>query len=245
MSIYVSVKSTGCVVKGGRQPLACCLRFHADYFRAAQWSVNTNPVARDGRSMRRLRTKRQFGAAVRWLGLDFFLSLGVVVVPENKRLRALTSMLAMASGEPTTFSAYQAATSFLQYLKPFVADADGTYFYGLYEPYSRGADGQQPNPADIVTMTPAIRAQAQRWITLLRSTAGMFASSVLAPSAPSVARPLLHLYSDAALEGAAVPGLGGYMHGFYWEVALHGNELLLPISVLELIAIGINLVVFA
>jgi len=87
----------------------------------------------------------------------FFLSLGVVVVPENKRLRALTSMLAMASGEPTTFSAYQAATSFLQYLKPFVADADGTYFYGLYEPYSRGADGQQPNPADIVTMTPAIR----------------------------------------------------------------------------------------
>jgi len=35
------------------------------------------------------------------------------------------------------------------------------------------------------------------------------------------------------------------MHGFYWEVALHGDELLLPISVLELIAIGINLVVFA
>jgi len=164
---------------------------------------------------------------VAWLGL--FLSLGVVVVPENKRLRALTSLLAMASGEPTMFSAYQAATPFLQYLKPFVADADGTYFYGLYEPYSRGADGQQPNPADIVTMALVIREQAQRWVTLLRSTAGMFASSVLAPSAPSVALPLLHLYSDAALEGAAVPGFGGYMHGFYWEVALHGDELLLPI----------------
>ena len=59
--------------------------------------------------------KRQFGAAVRWLGLDFFLSLGVVVVLENKRLRALTSLLAMASGEPTTFYAYQTATSFLQF----------------------------------------------------------------------------------------------------------------------------------
>ena len=63
--------------------------------------------------------------------------------------------------------------------------------------------------------------------------------------APAVAIPLLYLYSDAALEGAAVPGLGGYMHGFYWELALHGDELLLPISVLELIAIGINSIVFA
>ena len=34
------------------------------------------------------------------------------------------------------------------------------------------------------------------------------------------------------------------MHGFYWVVALHGDEFLLPISVLELIAIGINLIVF-
>ena len=147
--------------------------------------------------------------------MDFFLSLGVVVVPENKRLRALTSLMAMAAGSSMTFSAYQTATSFLQYLKPFIAGAEGTYFYGLYEPYSRGANGQQPNPADTVTMTPAIREQAQRWVTLLRSTAGMFESSTRAPQAPIAAAPLLHLYSDAALEGAAVPGLGGYMHGFY------------------------------
>ena len=188
--------------------------------------------------------KRQFGAAVRWLGLDFYLSLGIVVVPENKRLRALTSLMSMASGAPMTFAAYQSATSFLQYLKPFIAGADGTYFYGLYEPYSRGAGGQSPNPADIVAMTPAIREQAQRWAQLLRSTAGMYASSIRAPQAPSEATPLLHLYSDAALEGAAVPGLGGYMHGFYWAIPLHGDELLLPISVLELVAIGINLITF-
>jgi len=188
--------------------------------------------------------KRQFGAAVRWLGLDFFLSLGVVVVPENKRLRAMASLMTMAAGTSMAFSDYQAATSFLQYLKPFVAGADGTYFYGLYEPYSRGMNGHQPNPADLVTMTPAIREQAQRWVALLRSTAGMFASSIKAPQAPSAAPPLLHLYSDAALEGAAVPGLGGYMHGFYWVLPLHGDHLLLPISVLELVAIGINLITF-
>ena len=93
-------------------------------------------------------------------------------------------------------------------------------------------------------MTPAIREQAQRWVALLRSTAGMFASSTMAPQAPLAATPLLHLDSDAALEGAAVPGLGGYMHGFYWAVPLQGDELLLPISVLELIAIGVNLITF-
>ena len=188
--------------------------------------------------------KRQFGASLRWLGLDFFLSLGVVVVPENKRLRALADVIKLAAGTPTVFSDYRKTTSFLQYLKPFVAGADESYFYGLYEPYSRGRDGGLPDPADAVTLTPQIRSQADRWVFLLRSTAGIFASDVLHPQPPAAATPTLHLYSDAALEGAAVPGLGGYMHGFYWLVALQGDELRLPISVLELIVIGINLIVF-
>jgi hypothetical protein len=38
--------------------------------------------------------------------------------------------MTMAAGTSMAFSDYQAATSFLQYLKPFVAGADGTYFYG-------------------------------------------------------------------------------------------------------------------
>jgi len=66
---------------------------------------------------------------------------------------------------------------------------------------------------------------------------------VLRPQPPAAVTPTLHLISNAALVGAAVPGLGVYMHGFYWAVALHGEELLLQISVVELIAIGINLVV--
>ena len=188
--------------------------------------------------------KRQFGSSVRWLGLDFFLSLGVVVVPENKRLRALTTVIDMSAGVAMSFADYRSATSFLQYLKPFVAGADGSYFYGLYVPYERGHNGSMPDPADTVTMTPLIREQAGRWARLLRSTAGMFASAVLHSKQPAAATPFAYLYSDAALEGAAVPGLGGYMHGFYWVVELSGDALRLPISVLELIAIGINLIVF-
>lgn len=166
----------------------------------------------------------------------------MLVVPENKCLRALADVIKLAAGTPTIFSDYRKITSFLHYLKPFVAGADGSYFYGLlYEPYySRGRDGA----SDTITLTPQIRSQDDRWVHLLRSTAGMSASDVLHSQSPAAAAPTLHLYSDAALEGAAVPGLGGYMYGFYWAVALHGDELRLPISVLELVAIDINLVVF-
>jgi len=188
--------------------------------------------------------KRQFGASIRWLGLDFFLSLGVVTVPENKRLRALATVTKMAAGVSMPFADYRANASFLQYLKPFVAGANGSYFYGLYEPFARGRNGNMPEPADTVHMTTTIRSQASRWADLLRSTAGIFASNTIQQTPPVAATPTLYLHSDAALEGAAVPGLGGYMHGFYWVIALQGDELQLPISVLELISIGINLIVF-
>ena len=101
-----------------------------------------------------------------------------------------------------------------------------------------------PEASDPVIATPLIREQCVRWAGLLRSTSGMFCAAGLRPEPPSPEAPRVHFYSDAALEGGAVLGLSGYMHGFYWCVELAGDELRLPISVLELIAIGINLIVF-
>jgi len=82
--------------------------------------------------------KRQCGATVCWLGLDFFLSLGIVVIPDNKRLRMLTAIDSLAAGASPSFAEYRSTVSFLQYLKPFVAGADSSFFYGLYEPFRRG-----------------------------------------------------------------------------------------------------------
>lgn len=45
-------------------------------------------------------------------------------MPENKRLRALADVIELAAGTPTIESDCRKATSFLQYLKPFVAGAD-------------------------------------------------------------------------------------------------------------------------
>ena len=54
--------------------------------------------------------------------------------------------------------------------------------------------------------------------------------------------------SDAALRGTSSPGIGGYMHGFAWRLPLEPDDCTgrfeMPISVLEFIGIGVNLIDF-
>ena len=51
-------------------------------------------------------------------------------------------------------------------------------------------------------------------------------------------------YFDAAKEGAAVPGLGGFLHGFWWSYALSTAHLELPITALEFVTIDVGLEIF-
>jgi hypothetical protein len=67
---------------------------------------------------------------------------------------------------------------------------------------------------------------------------------VLKPTVPVPSVLTNHLYSDAALQGTGRPGIGGYLQGFYWFKLLDGAARDLPISVLEFIAIAINVIVF-
>ena len=50
--------------------------------------------------------------------------------------------------------------------------------------------------------------------------------------------------SDASKEGARVPGMGGYFVGLGWDLPLDARLLKLNIPALELMAVGINLIVF-
>ena len=189
--------------------------------------------------------KRQCGGLLRWLGLDWYLSLGLLVIPTNKRLRALEDLDSIVSGAPMDFAEYRKVTSFLQYLRPFATGVDPSHLYGFYQPFKRDEHGMLPTAASPVSMSSTIKEQASKWISILSSTAGVRFSGCLANTPPPAAKPRMFLYSDAALEGARVPGLGGYLHGYFWSIALKGNELRLPISVLEFVAIGINIMVFA
>ena len=189
--------------------------------------------------------KRQCGGLLRWLGLDWHLNLGLLVIPNNKRLCALEELSTMAAGTAMDFASYRKATSFLQYLRPFVTGVDPSLLYGFYQPFKRDSSGLLPTAATQIQMSTTIKEQASRWISILSSTAGVRFSGCMANSPPPPAAPRVFLYSDAALEGAKIPGLGGYFHGFYWSLPLKGDELRLPISVLEFIAIGINIITFA
>ena len=189
--------------------------------------------------------KRQCGGLLRWLGLDWHLSLGLLIIPNNKRLRALEDLSNMAAGIPMEFTEYRKATSFLQYLRPFATGVDPSLLYGFYQPFKRDSSGLLPTAATRISMSATIKEQASRWISILSSTAGTRFSGCMASSPPPVAAPRVFLYSDAALEGAKIPGLGGYFHGFYWSLPLKDDELRLPISVLEFVAVGINIVTFA
>ena len=188
--------------------------------------------------------KRQCGAQLRWLGLDFMLSVGVLLVPHNKRLRALAELTKIESEADIPFDEYRAAVSFLQYLRPLVEHMDPSYMYGLYEPFKRDTHGMLPSAKSRVVPSRDIRDRAKAWRGIISSVCGASFSSAKQTRAPIPSKMDLFLYSDAALEGAGHPGLGGYCEGLYWTVKLTGRATCLPISVLEFVAVAINMIVF-
>ena len=158
------------------------------------------------------------------------LSLGVLLISNNKRLRAIEDLQTMAAGKDMCFADYRSATSFLQHLRPFVLGVNASLLYGMYGPFKRDTHGMLPSAATVVHMTDAISEQAVRWVILLQTTGGMFFSALLQPQPPSAATPRLHLFSDAALAGAGNPGLEGYMEGFFWALKLTSDALRLLVA---------------
>ncbi len=197
--------------------------------------------------------KRQCGAELSWLGVQFLLTAGAHFIAPNKRLRALSEVKRIVSAEESvTFAEYRTITSFLQYLKPLVLHLKGDSMYHLYGPYRRRSDGGMPNAGDIVLPNEAALGCLERWVEVLSGACACFFSATLRRR-PLEQRPeYIHLYSDAALEEAAggtteedESGLGGYCEGLFWHMPLTGCAHRLPITVLELIAIGVNIIVFA
>lgn len=188
--------------------------------------------------------KRQTGASVRWLGIDWLLSAGILLVPENKRLRAIRDLLSICAGNVMSFSAYRSITGFLQYLKPLVKGLDNTYMYGMYEAFKRDRGGRLPTPESTVIFSDDVKERAAQWINVLTVISGMFYASLGTPFPLPSTGIVVHLYSDAALLGARRPGLGGFCAGLYWYISLVGRGLRLPISVLEFAAIAVNVIIF-
>jgi len=190
--------------------------------------------------------KRQCGAELRWLGFEFLLTAGVQFVSTGKRLRTIARLLPIAAGVPSLFAEYRSVTSFLQHLLPFVEGSTRGDMYGIYGPYRRNAAGLLPHANSMVRPDELGLERLNVWVEVLRNFAGSrFAATNRGTRRPAPALELsIPLHSDAAKEANDVSGLGGFCAGLFWHMPLAGDELLLPISVLEFIAIGVNLIIF-
>jgi hypothetical protein len=116
--------------------------------------------------------------------------------------------------------------------------------HGLYTPHGPLGEARY-GPATPVLPSPFMIIQLKQWLYHLSGSAGSAFTSVLRRSAlPSLDTIIYSATSDAATDSVP-PGMGGFMHGFYWYLAL-SDEIIkwIHISVLELLATGFSAVVF-
>ena len=185
--------------------------------------------------------KRQLGTSIVSLGAQFFVAEGLVVIPRQKILRALAALKLVCDGT-ILHGEYRSLLGLLEHLL-ILHCGRRDIMYGLYWPmqwHSRG-----PTDALGGAVEGLIAKQALRWQRLLLTTPGCnFFHSL--PNAPQVGPSgcTYHLYSDAALEGTEYPALGGYFHGYHWDLPLTPELRRLHITHLEMLGVVVNIVLF-
>ena len=166
--------------------------------------------------------KRSLGCWSLWLGVLFFASLGLVVVPLNKLVRArecISRILTVG----VEFQEYRQLVGLLEHFRS-VNLRGRNVMHGLYEPH--GPTGaSRHGPSGLVRPTPdtpeglLMIQQLQKWQELTLRSGGTSVKmavnrSVLEP--PPTLRIILD--SDACYGDAEVSGIWNHCHGMYLYV---------------------------
>ena len=117
--------------------------------------------------------------------------------------------------------------------------------HGLYAPHGPHGEGRF-GPCTTVRPNIFMAQQLLQWLTVLSSTAGAFFTGALRRATLRGASPGITFFasSDAATDSTP-PGIGGFMHGYYWYLALTAEMVRwLHISVLELVATGFSTIIY-
>lgn len=192
-------------------------------------------------------TKRAIGAAIKWTGLVAVGTTGHAIIPKEKQLRAcVTLKRVMSRDKNVLFNEYEKLSGLLEHLRPCLGLKPHALF-GWYYPH-RLLHGQ---PSALIPYTDDMVLRASEFHTRLASQPGMMAHDVFRSwgDAPITAvSQTWYVFMDAAKDGTATPGLGGYMHGHAWRLPLMRRDVVgplqLPIAVLEYIAIAVSLMMF-
>ena len=186
--------------------------------------------------------KRMLGTWGVWLGIYIFAGLGLVVIPRSKLVRASSALRRAVDGH-SQFDEYQSLTGLLEHIR-HASCMPRRLMHGLYRPHGREGEGRF-GPSTLVRPTLFMAHQLMGWLTLLASTAGAVVTDVLRKSAVSSASRLLYAGSSDAATDSTPPGIGGFMHGMYWYLALSAVHVhWLHVSVLEMLATGFSAMIF-
>lgn len=190
--------------------------------------------------------KRQLGGDVEWIGVYILAAIGLVAVPKNKLLRARDA-IARTLGGGITFGEYRALVGLLEHLR-FVSRLRADVTNVLYNPHRKGGE-KEDGPSTIVGVTSLMKELLERWLLIILECAGA-AMTIVFEKDPETklrsARVIFAGSSDAAGDGRGQPGIGGYLHGYYWRMALPPALLMLMhITGWETLAACVNVLVAA
>ena len=187
--------------------------------------------------------KRQCGTSILWTGLRYHGAIGAVVIPPQKRSRAISELVRMKKGEMFRVDDAMSIAGLLEHLTPFANELRSAMYHFYYPHKAFWALGM----AHEFPPTDAMRSQAARWVTRLSERAGVSCLSVLKAPLPAGGA-LVVMSSDAAKDGTPTPGIGGHCHGASWYVPLRPEDVVgplqLPINWLEFVGIYGNVLVF-
>ena len=120
--------------------------------------------------------KRSIGVWCQWIGALVFASIGLVVVPKQKLLRASASIRTLLD-RGLEFAEHRSLMGLLEHLR-CIARIPKRYTHGLYEPH--GADGEGRNgPNALVRARVFMAVQFGKWLELLTHCGGCTIIEVL------------------------------------------------------------------
>jgi len=189
--------------------------------------------------------KRQAGSCILWNGAYTNAFLANQVIPPDKALRASSTLMDIGNDVPVIFSVYRSVMGLVVHLKQLLRGRRMS-LYGMFRPYLRGI----LHPAAPIHAPAALKAKAVAFAEILQTFAGCSCADPppdAFDAAPYELGDGVRAYFgfvDAALQGAPVPGLGGWLHGFFFSFPLPLDMLGYPIVQLEFLGNILGVMVF-
>ena len=192
--------------------------------------------------------KWQGGVHIKWLGSYLSPALGIAWLARDKAMRALSRLDELKRGQ-LRIADLAKLEGLLEHFR-FVTQLPPPCMYGIRDAHF-AADHTRLGPAELARPSARTAGAIARWRHSISNVAGSLLLAAISAEAatPWAGRAIghaeWHLSSDAALAGTEQPGLGGYMYGRWWCVPLDAALIRLAIVVLELMALAVNVIVFA